>query len=672
MKRKPEQSGASASAHYSQGEERRYTAQNAEVQHELARCCLWHLQAASESARSGVPLLLLDLGCGSGLSTDILRAAGHAVVGLDVAHHMLQLQSVEQRGLLIESNMGGSLPVRCEGCFDGAVSVSALQWLAAEGQRKMFESLRAALCPGAVAVFQFYPTPSQAQVAAEAAADAGLLARLVVDVPHPTRAIKLFLCVRRPCEVVDAQISAVMQTGQSSDAAGHKQSHLAAAEADVGCCPLAFPMPASCRMIAERAVPNRPPPTIYPPHLDGVTCCDRRAGQPDAVHALGWSVLIGRCACARVGGADTTHAPVAQAEEYRHAAESLRRMQHQHMKYSRRLLHALTPQAALTASPPTSGGRELSHGRTSEGGVGATPSRPVMAAAATCAAGDVACAFSALFYFGSARGGGCEDALLLEVTCTPALRCCPTHATSAATPPAAADAITAPSSATSASEACLALCNAAVEVLVAPLELSLEHLHLPTASAPAPPAPHGHKDTLSAMRVPGSGAHASAMLHARIEAPCTLTVAADRSMRRLHRAIRLLRSRRMAVCGARVWLEAAPDGRADADSTTAWQLTVQLAFRIRDASGAIAVGHACTDSATATHHAGQGDTSNGDGARGGEPQARPKQRAQRSARAMDMAWDVADRDALLGARLAIELVEAMQDESARPPPKSQE
>jgi 18S rRNA (guanine1575-N7)-methyltransferase len=61
--------------------------------------------------------------------------------------------------------MGGGLPFRA-GVFDGAISVSAIQWLCHSNSKKedprkrllkFFESLFACLSRSARAIFQFYP-----------------------------------------------------------------------------------------------------------------------------------------------------------------------------------------------------------------------------------------------------------------------------------------------------------------------------------------------------------------------------------------------------------------------------------------------------------------------------------------------------------------------------------
>ena len=200
-------STTAADTHYDVKEAARYTERNALLQHELASSCLDLLTSrAGEALQSR---LLLDLGCGSGLSAASIEAAGHTWVGVDVAREMLLLAAGARGGAgatlsnrgppldahthdhasapgarcggLIQGDMA-SLPLRSRAFFDGAISVSTLQWLCegrgaggkggidgggGSGERvgalkRFFGRLRLTLKDDACAVFQWYPTPAQA------------------------------------------------------------------------------------------------------------------------------------------------------------------------------------------------------------------------------------------------------------------------------------------------------------------------------------------------------------------------------------------------------------------------------------------------------------------------------------------------------------------------------
>ncbi|KAK9864912.1 hypothetical protein WJX84_004821 [Apatococcus fuscideae] len=147
--------------------------------------------------------MLLDVGCGSGLSGQALSEKGHVWMGFDISAAMLNVAlEREAEGDLCLHDIGQGLPLRA-GKFDGAISISAIQWLcnadtkAADPRKRMrafFESLYGCLARGARAVLQFYPQNSeQAHMLTSAAMRAGFSGGLVVDFPHSTRAKKYFL-----------------------------------------------------------------------------------------------------------------------------------------------------------------------------------------------------------------------------------------------------------------------------------------------------------------------------------------------------------------------------------------------------------------------------------------------------------------------------------------------
>jgi 18S rRNA (guanine1575-N7)-methyltransferase len=204
--------------------------------------------------------LLLDLGCGSGLSGDAITESGNEWVGMDISAAMLGV-AVERGvtgvtgdgeegsgGDLLLGDLGHGLPLRSSavvggprrgfregnvscggttmdedgnlqqsgasaptalsastapGLFDGAVSISAVQWLCnadtarADPRRRLrrfFETLYSCLRRGARAALQVYPSnPEQASMMVSAAMRAGFGGGIVVDFPNSTRAKKHFL-----------------------------------------------------------------------------------------------------------------------------------------------------------------------------------------------------------------------------------------------------------------------------------------------------------------------------------------------------------------------------------------------------------------------------------------------------------------------------------------------
>ena len=157
------------------------------------------------------PCYLLDIGCGTGLSGAPLTRAGHIWVGTDISASMLDVAVREQgvRGAdVLQSDMGHGLPFR-ENMFDGAVSVSAIQWLCyhAKHHRRspehrliaFFRGLRKQLRRGARAVLQFYPeAPADAAMIRAAALGCGFSGGIVVDYPSDLAAKKYYLVIEQP------------------------------------------------------------------------------------------------------------------------------------------------------------------------------------------------------------------------------------------------------------------------------------------------------------------------------------------------------------------------------------------------------------------------------------------------------------------------------------------
>ncbi|KAK9831859.1 hypothetical protein WJX81_002749 [Elliptochloris bilobata] len=186
---------------YSESEARKYTTNSRmmAIQAALTERALELLALPDD----GNPRLLLDLGCGSGLSGEELTDRGHMWVGADISPAMLDVAAErEVEGDLLLGDLGQGLPLRA-GTFDGAISISAVQWLCnadtrgADPRRRLqrfFQTLYACLTRGARAVLQVYPEGArQATMLTDAAMRAGFSGGLVVDFPHSTRAKKYFL-----------------------------------------------------------------------------------------------------------------------------------------------------------------------------------------------------------------------------------------------------------------------------------------------------------------------------------------------------------------------------------------------------------------------------------------------------------------------------------------------
>lgn len=110
---------------YNDTEANKYTG-STRVQHIQAKMTLRALELLNLQPCSFV----LDIGCGSGLSGEILTQEGdHVWCGLDISPSMLATGlDRELEGDLMLQDMGTGVPFRA-GSFDAAISISAIQWL---------------------------------------------------------------------------------------------------------------------------------------------------------------------------------------------------------------------------------------------------------------------------------------------------------------------------------------------------------------------------------------------------------------------------------------------------------------------------------------------------------------------------------------------------------------
>ncbi|KAI0391123.1 S-adenosyl-L-methionine-dependent methyltransferase [Xylariaceae sp. FL0594] len=193
----------SADIHYDDTEARKYTTSSRiqNIQASMTERALELLDLKS-------PSLILDVGCGSGLSGEILSAvppeAGgpHIWIGMDVSPSMLDVAlQRDVEGDLMLADIGQGVPFRA-GTFDAAISISAIQWLCnAESSdispmgrlSRFFDGLYASLKRGGRAVCQFYPkNDEQKKMITGAAVKAGFGAGLLEDDPE-TKNVKYYL-----------------------------------------------------------------------------------------------------------------------------------------------------------------------------------------------------------------------------------------------------------------------------------------------------------------------------------------------------------------------------------------------------------------------------------------------------------------------------------------------
>jgi len=107
-------------------------------------------------------------------------------------------------GDLFLQDMGQGIGFR-PGTFDGAISISALQWLFHANKSyevpykrilRLFTTLHAALSRNARAIFQFYPeNQTQTEMLMQVALKAGFGGGIIIDHPDSLRRKKYFLCL---------------------------------------------------------------------------------------------------------------------------------------------------------------------------------------------------------------------------------------------------------------------------------------------------------------------------------------------------------------------------------------------------------------------------------------------------------------------------------------------
>ncbi|CCD26622.1 18S rRNA (guanine1575-N7)-methyltransferase NDAI_0I00530 [Naumovozyma dairenensis CBS 421] len=184
---------------YNDSESKKYTS-STRVQHIQAKMTLRALELLNIPPNS----FILDIGCGSGLSGEILSEEGdHMWCGIDISPSMLATGLTrELEGDLMLQDMGTGIPFRA-GTFDAAISISAIQWLCnadtsyndpKKRLMRFFNGLFAALKKGGKFVAQFYPKDDeQIDQILQAAKVSGFNGGLVIDDPESKKNKKYYL-----------------------------------------------------------------------------------------------------------------------------------------------------------------------------------------------------------------------------------------------------------------------------------------------------------------------------------------------------------------------------------------------------------------------------------------------------------------------------------------------
>ena len=198
-KRRPELQGDIESVYTLQEAIRMSISHRSYIQKSITQRALEFLCAFDSS----YPKLVLDIGCGTGLSTESATENGHQVVGIDIAMPMLSVASSKRTSSCdyLGANCCLPFPIQPK-FFDGVISISFLQWLiTVDGSGKIlrtfFSSVSNCLKPGGCFVAQFYPrNPEEAQQAVNFASGF-FVGVLLACRPCVARGHKLFLVLQK-------------------------------------------------------------------------------------------------------------------------------------------------------------------------------------------------------------------------------------------------------------------------------------------------------------------------------------------------------------------------------------------------------------------------------------------------------------------------------------------
>ncbi|KAI0017275.1 S-adenosyl-L-methionine-dependent methyltransferase [Xylariomycetidae sp. FL0641] len=233
----------SADVHYNDSEARKYTT-SSRIQNIQASMT----NRALELLDLPGPSFILDIGCGSGLSGEILSSVPedeggpHVWVGMDVSASMLDVAlQRDVEGDLLLADIGQGVPFRA-GTFDAAISISAIQWLCnAESSEispagrlsRFFNGLYASLKRGGRAVCQFYPkNDEQKKMITGAAVKAGFGAGLLEDDPE-TKNVKVYLVLTVGGGAVDGDITGVVKGMDGVDVLDARRRQIANSKGDM-------------------------------------------------------------------------------------------------------------------------------------------------------------------------------------------------------------------------------------------------------------------------------------------------------------------------------------------------------------------------------------------------------------------------------------------------------
>jgi 18S rRNA (guanine1575-N7)-methyltransferase len=141
---------------------------------------------------------VLDVGCGTGFSMQVLKDAGLEAVGVDISEPMLEI--AEKKGFKVVLADFKELPFK-KGEFDAIVSISALQWVHGKSYEEVVDyyertaaEFRRVLKEKGKAVVQFYPkTEEEFRLAVRSFRRVGFKVTIATDYPEIPRKSKRYI-----------------------------------------------------------------------------------------------------------------------------------------------------------------------------------------------------------------------------------------------------------------------------------------------------------------------------------------------------------------------------------------------------------------------------------------------------------------------------------------------
>lgn len=164
---------------------------NAAIQSDMTKYALKLLKYSACNDKSET---FLDIGCGCGISSQIIESYGHFCVGVDISHNLLNhAWNAQSASDFIQLDVSKGLNFK-QGTFRFAISISVLQWVVhEESLLKLFGSLENALEEEGKAVFQFYPRNTQDLYLILTYAEKFFDGCILTDYPSINRGMKIFL-----------------------------------------------------------------------------------------------------------------------------------------------------------------------------------------------------------------------------------------------------------------------------------------------------------------------------------------------------------------------------------------------------------------------------------------------------------------------------------------------